>query len=1312
MVFGGGSLYLVTNNVIGNIFLNSRSQLQKNFSAQLGHDVIIGPYKGLRAWGFSIGSSKILEGPLDTSSASFSNLKIQFAPIASVLNWRPVLVVSPKDTKIFLNSNKDGSYWVLGSSEGGSPPNLNLRLRLDSSSEIYIDSKSSSIKPKANVLFRLPEKKIVGKLSFLFNDEGSLSLKGSGYFNQVKFNGKAIARNLDLENFQSTLFKNRNFFAGGNVNGNIKLGVNSSNLSCRGEVSFKNLTLLSKTSTSKLISPKTSIICRNGKLELLDSDFQYETWNGRISGAIPFKNTTKYDLKIKSFLRSNDQLNAPLNLKASLPFWIDEGRFLIGELSSEIDLKTFKLSSLSPLIGVPVSGKISTSGTINGPLPYLKTDLSIKLEDPQLSALKLQEKWEGEFNGLGGSGQLSIASVSPDTAGKLDATFTNNFSLKDLALERYGGSILVNQTAEGYSWKADNFRLDRLEIAVPPENSFKRVMGKMIGQGSFKMNPFFIDGKLTTKSYRWLGVALKKWQLSGSYSENKYSMTAEIIPPAKGKILINADGRIGGEIKARTEVKGIRPSWLLDTGLKISEFDLFPKIAFGTANDLSKVSINPDESLDNQISLLQKSLIALNDIYLNETSKKLIDPKKLRGSINAIANLEGSQLSDLKLDVEASGKLWIRGSRRKGVAIKPFKAQFFSQSLNKNGEFVLLNLPFSMLSLFFSTPSSISGMFGITGRYRFNKKSPELTAELVLEDAKILDKEFVLEKSDIFIANSVLKTDISFREITSTETVSIFGDIPLSSEQPFDLQIESHGNALSFLDGLSNDVVSWESGSIDMKLLIRGASEEVTSNGFLVIKNGRLLLNEMPVRDFNSKIFFDFNRFDVQSLEAKLGRKGKIKASGALALFRPSKEAKEQLNVQMKSIKLKQQNYDVNISSDLQIGRSVLNPLIGGQISISEGTISTKRSRPRRKDSIDSGRNTLKSIRLNSQVFPEQSWDYQDVAAKPLILFLQDKESPASKILSSGIPKGYSYIGFNSLNVVLGPNLNIVSQPIASFTTSGKIILDGTFDENLDLTGLIRLEKGRVNLFTTTFNLDRKYKNTATFTPSMGLVPFLDIKLITRVPDVANDTDQSTSSNDFVLNSSTSVGIGGSRLVKIDLIATGLADRVAETYELSSTPVLPQSYLFNLIGGNSLTMLMTGSQREVLVGLLGRSLVSPALGRLSDAFSERIQLAFYPAFVSNKFTSDETDNSDVEEGADFVDLEDSQDDLSPKQSWIAEVGMDLSDKINLSIQTTPNRNDIPPHGTLTYQFLPSVGVLGSLDNDGNWQSQLQLFLKY
>ena len=65
-----------------------------------------------------------------------------------------------------------------------------------------------------------------------------------------------------------------------------------------------------------------------------------------------------------------------------------------------------------------------------------------------------------------------------------------------------------------------------------------------------------------------------------------------------------------------------------------------------------------------------------------------------------------------------------------------------------------------------------------------------------------------------------------------------------------------------------------------------------------------------------------------------------------------------------------------------------------------------------------------------------------------------------------------------------------------------------------------------------------------------------------------------------------------------------------------------------------------------------------------------------------------------------------------QQAWITEVGVDLSERINFSVQAAPNREDIPPQGNITFQMNPNVGLLGSLDKNGNWQSQLQLFFRY
>ena len=106
---------------------------------------------------------------------------------------------------------------------------------------------------------------------------------------------------------------------------------------------------------------------------------------------------------------------------------------------------------------------------------------------------------------------------------------------------------------------------------------------------------------------------------------------------------------------------------------------------------------------------------------------------------------------------------------------------------------------------------------------------------------------------------------------------------------------------------------------------------------------------------------------------------------------------------------------------------------------------------------------------------------------------------------------------FDEFRLKLGPDFRISSQPLANFNAEGLLTLNSSLEKKLGVKGVVRLMNGSINLFTTTFNLDRKYKNTATFTPSMGLVPFLDIKLITRVPDVVNDTYQLTSPNDFVM---------------------------------------------------------------------------------------------------------------------------------------------------------------------------------------------------
>ena len=77
-----------------------------------------------------------------------------------------------------------------------------------------------------------------------------------------------------------------------------------------------------------------------------------------------------------------------------------------------------------------------------------------------------------------------------------------------------------------------------------------------------------------------------------------------------------------------------------------------------------------------------------------------------------------------------------------------------------------------------------------------------------------------------------------------------------------DIRVESHGDGLRFLDGLTDGAVKWNEGSADLRFLIRGTIIEPEANGFLVIRKGGFVVMEKEVRDLDSLMIFDFNRVE------------------------------------------------------------------------------------------------------------------------------------------------------------------------------------------------------------------------------------------------------------------------------------------------------------------------------------------------------------------------------------------------------------------------------------------------------------------
>lgn len=323
----------------------------------------------------------------------------------------------------------------------------------------------------------------------------------------------------------------------------------------------------------------------------------------------------------------------------------------------------------------------------------------------------------------------------------------------------------------------------------------------------------------------------------------------------------------------------------------------------------------------------------------------------------------------------------------------------------------------------------------------------------------------------------------------------------------------------------------------------------------------------------------------------------------------------------------------------------------------------------------------------------QEKWDFR----QPLVLLGPEVPSPGAEAAAQSVPN-LPFLSLDRLRVRLGPDLRVVVPNVLNFNTGGLLTLNGKVDPSLRATGVVRLKSGRLGLFTTTFSLDPDSPNVAVFTPSLGLIPYLDVALRTRVSDsvTATISGDRSSVNDWNLNQSGSA-LDQLNLVKVVLTISGPADRIGQSIQLRSTPPLSQERLVALIGGNSLAGLTGGNAGAALATVLGQSLLSPLVGSLTDALGQRVSFALYPTYVAPNVELPSANRSR----------------RIPSQLVLgSEIGLDLSERFNFSVLAAPNRSDIPPQMTLRYQASDKLGVQGSVDTQGRWQSQLQLFLRF
>ena len=163
--------------------------------------------------------------------------------------------------------------------------------------------------------------------------------------------------------------------------------------------------------------------------------------------------------------------------------------------------------------------------------------------------------------------------------------------------------------------------------------------------------------------------------------------------------------------------------------------------------------------------------------------------------------------------------------------------------------------------------------------------------------------------------------------------------------------------------------------------------------------------------------------------------------------------------------------------------------------------------------------------------------------------------------------------------------------------------------------------------------------------------------------------------------------------MRIQAAVEGPADDFPAILSLQSKPPRSQEELVDLIGGNSVNRLVQGSTNSRLFAVVGQPLLSPILNSVSHALGRRVIFAITPT----SFTPPTDDDSQ-----------------SATQEFVlaGEVGLNLSDHVDIAVLGALNRGDLPPQAKLSIQLTPSLATEITTDRGDYVKWVLQLSSRF
>ncbi|MBD2411423.1 translocation/assembly module TamB domain-containing protein [Nostoc calcicola FACHB-3891] len=859
-----------------------------------------------------------------------------------------------------------------------------------------------------------------------------------------------------------------------------------------------------------------------------------------------------------------------------------------------------------------LAGLLDFNGKITGTPSTPQATGNIRLRNFNVSNLAFDPVLTGDVNFQAGQGaRLQLAGKQDRIAVNLGADYRpTSFLVKR------GGAVSTGRT------QGDNLIINAQQFPIAlvggflPDNRLKPLAGQLSGNLVVNLNNYAVSGDVGIINPRVARVSADEFRGNINYADGAASLTNGQLRLGNSNIALSGNLQTGNDPKFQVQAN------LNQTRIEqlLQAFNIFdfqdlgsglesPTLAGAEALNTTPVSL-PNADLKTQLEYFSKIKTSLAEQQQADTQKPAALPTlaELTGALSGAITASGSLKSGLNADFNLQGDNWkwgeyainqvtARGNFADGVVtLSPlsvginqgliaFSGQLGTEELS--GNLNIASLPLSLLQPFIEKyPVNVTGQLNATANLQGSLKDPRVNGSASLANAT-LNQQTVQTGQLKFDYNNARVNFDSTLLLTGTQPIAITGSIPAAlpfvAVKPDNNQIsvnaKVNNEGLALLNVFTNNQVSWVNGEGEVDVNVQGTLNQPIINGTARVNNATFTAQALsePLTKVTGTILFNGDTINVENIQGNYNQ-GLVAASGILPIFTPEQGASNPLSVSIeKQLDFKVPAlYEGGVSGNAVIRGTALKPIIGGEIQLSNGQVIVGKSATDSSTAATTSEPT--SITLNT---PETNTN--NTVTTPETNTNNTVTTPeTSAPTRPNLP-----VEFADLRLILGDDVRVttesllgfvpggaaLSQPLLSFDAKGDLTINGTLAKPLP-EGLIRLTGGRLSLFTTEFTLARGYEHTARFTPSLGLDPILDVRLVAIVPEASAISDRILESPLSAEISDASVNnFGTLRTVRVQARATGPASELADNLELTSEPSRSRGEIVALLGGSILNSL-------------------------------------------------------------------------------------------------------------------------------------------